>query len=118
MLGAQVSVRVGLDPVEAAQDQALEAGLAALAGDQPVLEPLLDLPGVEAGDVTDRVRDGEVPDLFGRLEAVLAVQLLGQQRMQGGPEQQQRPDHDRRREQHHPGPQVEPGEAEAAQSYP
>ena len=87
-------------------------------GDQPVLEPLLDLPGVEAGDVTDQVRAGEVPDLLGRLEAVLAVQRLGQQGVQGGPEQQQRPDHDRRREQHHPGPQVEPGEAEAAQSYP
>jgi hypothetical protein len=38
--------------------------------------------------------------------------------MQGRAEQQQRPHHDRRREQHHPGPQVEPGEAEAAQSYP
>jgi hypothetical protein len=38
--------------------------------------------------------------------------------VQGGTEQQQRPHHDRRGEQHHPGAQVETGEAEAASGYP
>jgi hypothetical protein len=115
---AEVLVGGPRGPVLALQDQGLEAGLAARAGDQPLLQAALDLGGGQARDLTQVVLAGELEDLLDRVVALLGVQGLGQQRMQGRAEQQQRPHHDRRREQHHPGPQVEPGEAEAAQSYP
>jgi hypothetical protein len=118
MPDAEVRVRRARYAVLAAQHQGLEAGLAARPGDESVLQAPLDLGGGEAGDLTQLVLHGELLDLLDGVEALLGVQGLGQQGMQGRAQQQQRPHHDRRREQHHPGPQVEPGEAEAAQCYP
>jgi hypothetical protein len=113
-----VGLRGGLG---VAEDHRLEAGLASRAPGQVVAEPLLGLGGGQAGGVAEhggRGLEGEEPHLLDGVVALLGVQGVGQQRVQGGAEQQQRPHHDRRGEQHHPGSQVEPGQPEATPCYP
>src|SRR5215217_4574688 len=80
---AEVVVGGLLGPVLALQDQGLEAGLAAGAGGQPLLQPGLDLGGGQAGDLTQVVLPGELEDLLDRVVVLLGVEGLGQQRIQG-----------------------------------